>query len=43
MNIMIDNIYESREYRLREGSTFLMGVNQITFTCVPWNRLICWK
>lgn len=33
-------IYEFCENRYREGHTFLVGVNEITFTCVPSDHMV---
>jgi hypothetical protein len=35
MHIILNNSYEFCEDQLREGSTFLIGVKQVTFTCIP--------
>jgi hypothetical protein len=37
------NIRSLHANRHREVRTFLMDVNKIIFTRVPWNRVKCWK
>jgi hypothetical protein len=43
LHVMLLYICKFCESRCRECRTLLMGVNGITYTRVPWNRMIFWK
>lgn len=38
LHIMLLSIFAFCENRRRKRRTFLLGVSEITFTCIPWKR-----